>query len=142
MKFYYYSFNEWHNLDKEIKNKFLFLATSYTVPKYFDGEQFKPFVPSKELFQDACKDFETSNFENRYLNQILGLSKKDILEQLEILSNGKDIVFLVWEAENKPSERDIFIPWLTNTTIKDIKYFSFTKKLEILNNENKQIFNI
>lgn len=142
MKFYYYSFNEYHKLDKEIKKKFLFLATSYTVPSYFEGEQFIPFVPNKQLFQDACLNFETSNFENRYLNQILSLTKSQILEQLEIISNGKDIVFLVWEAENKPSERDIFIPWLTNTTIKDIKYFSFTKKLEVLNNENKLIFNI
>lgn len=142
MKFWFYSFNEYHKLTKEIQNKFVFLATSYTVPLYFNGEQFIPFVPTKELFQDACLNFETSNFENRYLNQILSLSKNDILEQLEVFSNGKDIVFLVWEAENKPSERDIFMPWLTNTTIKDIKYFSFSKKLEILNKENQQIFNI
>lgn len=142
MKFWYYSFNEYHKLTKEIQNKFVFLATSYTIPSYFNGEQFIPFVPTKELFQDACLNFETSNFENRYLNQILSLSKNDILEQLEVFSNGKDIVFLVWEAENKPSERDIFMPWLTNTTIKDIKYFSFSKKLEILNKENQQIFNI
>jgi len=142
MKFWYYSFNEYHKLAKEIQNKFVFLATSYTIPSYFEGEQFIPFVPNKQLFQDACLNFETSNFEERYIKQIYSLNKDFIFEQLDVLSHGKDIVFLVWEAENKPSERDIFIPWLTNTTINDIKYFSFSKKLETINNENLNVFNI
>lgn len=142
MKFYYYSFNEYHKLNDIIKQKYLFLATSYTVPKYFDGQMFKPFVPSKELFFDACKDFENSNYQNRYINQIYSLNKDDILKELQEISKGKDIVFLVWESENKSSERDIFIPWITNTTIKDIDYFSFSKKLEILDKENTNIFNI
>jgi hypothetical protein len=50
---------------------------------------------------------------------------------------------LVWEAENKPSERDIFIPWLINCTKNDIKAFSFLsylKQKQTQNNSN--IFNL
>jgi hypothetical protein len=49
----------------------------------------------------------------------------------------------VWEDESKKSERDIFIPWLTQTSLKDIKSFSFLLYLhtkEILAQSN--IFDI
>jgi hypothetical protein len=49
----------------------------------------------------------------------------------------------VWEAENKSSERDIFIPWLTNTSIKDLKSFSFTSYLNVQKQlKETDIFNI
>lgn len=142
MKFYYYSFNEYHKLSDKIKQKFIFLATSYTVPKYYDGLEFKPFVPSKELFFDGCKDFEHSNYQQRYKDQIYSLNRENILIQLEQIAKDKDVVFLVWEGENKDSERDIFIPWLTNTTINDIKYFSFSNKTSIIEKESNLLFNI
>ena len=135
MKFYYYSFNEYRKLDENIKSNFLFLSTAYTTPIYWNGEEFTPFVPTEDLFLDACQDFKKSNFEERYKNQINSLNRNKILNQLKELSNGKDIVFLVWEAENKPSERDVFIPWITNTSLSDIKFFSFSDKLKYINND-------
>ena len=135
MKFYYYSFNEYRKLDENIKSNFLFLSTAYTTPIYWNGEEFTPFVPTEDLFLDACQAFKKSNFEERYKNQINSLNRNKILNQLKELSNGKDIVFLVWEAENKPSERDVFIPWITNTSLSDIKFFSFSDKLKYINND-------
>lgn len=128
MKFYYYSFNEYRKLDEKIKSDFLFLSTAYTTPSYWNGQEFTPFVPTEDLFLDACQDFEKSNFEERYKNQIYSLNRNEILNQLKNLSQDKDIVFLVWEAENKNSERDIFISWLTNTSLSDLKFFSFSKR--------------
>lgn len=142
MKFYYYSFKEYAKLDTKIKDQFLFLSTAYTVPIYWDGLDFEPFVPTKELFQDACIDFKRSNFEERYINQIYSLNKNEIFNELKELSKGKDIVFLVWEDETRDSERDIFIPWLTNSSIKDIKNFSFSRALEMINNHSKSVFDI
>ena len=142
MKFFYCSFNEYRYFSDEIKSKYLFLNTAKTHPAYFQGYDFKPFIPSDKLFFDACKDFKNSNFEQRYFNQINSLSFKGIINALEQF--GQDIiVFLVWEAENKPSERDIFIPWLYNCEVKDISAFSFTtylKNQQTLNNSN--IFNL
>lgn len=130
MKFYYYSFNEYRKLDKRIKEKFTFLSTAYTSPGYWSGDEFKPFKPTDDLFHDACINFGESKFEERYKNQIYSLDKNEILKELKEMSNGKDIVFLVWEAENKSSERDIFIPWLMNCTIKDMRNFSFGLRLQ------------
>ena len=94
------------------------------------------------MFLDACQDFQKSNFEKRYKNQIYSLNRNEILNQLKNLSQGKDVVFLVWEAENKPSERDLFIPWLTQCSKNDIKFYSFLNKLKCLNNENQKLLNI
>ena len=142
MKFYYYSFKEYAKLDPRIKDQFLFLSTAYTVPIYWNGSDFKPFVPTKELFQDACIDFQRSNFEERYVNQIYSLNRNKIINELREMSKGKDIVFLVWEDETRGSERDIFIPWLTNSSIKDLKNFSFSRALEMINNHSKSVFDI
>ena len=120
----------------------MFLATSYTTPVYFTGKKFLPFVPSESLHKDACLDFPNSNFMERYTKQIYSLNKENIFNQLKQY-NRNIIVFLVWEAENKPSERDIFIPWLTNCTKNDINAFSFLsylKQKETQNNSN--IFNL
>lgn len=128
MKFFYYSFNEWKKLDKNIKQNFIFLSTAKTHPSYFQGQVFKPFVPEDQLFFDACKNFAESNFEERYSKQIFSLNHLNILNELKQF-NSEIIVFLVWEPENKSSERDIFIPWLTKTNYKDIKAFSFSNYL-------------
>lgn len=140
--FYYFSFKEYQKLDKNIKDQFKFLSTSFSTPLYWDGESFDPFVPSKELFYDACKNFKESNFEERYKKQIYSLNKTKILKQLKRISDDKDIVFLVWEDENKESERDIFIPWLTNTTINERKYFSFSLKEKSIKIQQLNIFNL
>ena len=82
--------------------------------------------------------FETCNFFKRYKLQIESLSKEKILKLLETY-NSEIIVFIVWEAENKQSERDIFIPWINDCTIKDVKSFSFTNYLltqKIIESEN------
>lgn len=142
MNFYYFSFKEYQKLDKDVKNQFTFLSTAFTTPIYWNGQNFDPFIPTKEIFYDACIDFKTSNFEKRYMYQILSLDKHQILNQLKEISPNKDIVFLVWEDETKGSERDIFIPWLTNSSIHDIKNFSFSRKLEILNNQSSSLFNL
>lgn len=142
MKFYYYSFKEYSKLDPKIKDQFLFLSTAYTVPIYWNGLDFIPFVPTKELFQDACIDFQKSNFEERYINQIYSLDRNEIINELIEMSKGKDIVFLVWEDETRGSERDIFIPWLTNSSIKDLRNFSFSRALEMINNHSKSVFDI
>ncbi len=142
MKFFYCSFNEWKKLETNIKKQYLFLATSYTTPVYFTGKKFNQFVPSESLHKDACVDFPNSNFMERYTQQIHLLNKHEIFNLLKQY-NRNIIVFLVWEAENKPSERDVFIPWLTNCNKNDIKAFSFLSYLnqkEIQNNSN--IFNL
>lgn len=72
--------------------------------------------------------FETCNFFERYKLQIEALSKEKILKLLKQY-NSEIIVFLVWEAENKQSERDVFIAWLNNCTTNDVKSFSFTRYL-------------
>ena len=142
MRFYYLSFKEWKNLDKDIKNSFVFLSTAYTVPIYWNGKDFLPFVPSEELFKDACIDFKRSNFEERYKKQIFSLDRNKILKQLKEKYQNKDIVFLVWEDETKGSERDIFIPWLTNSSIKDIKNYSFLRRLNDITNESSILFDL
>lgn len=142
MKFYYFSFKEYSKIDPKVRDQFLFLSTAYTVPSYWNGLEFKPFVPSKELFYDACIDFKTSQFEERYKCQIYSLNLHDIFNELKQMSNGKDIVFLVWEDETRGSERDIFIPWLTNSSLKDIKNFSFSRALEMIDNDSASLFKI
>ena len=142
MNFYYYSFNEYRKLDEKIKSNFLFLSTAYTTPSYWSGNEFKLFVPSKDLFLDACQNFEKSHFEERYKNQIYSLNRTKIINQLKEISKGKDVVFLVWETENKKSERDIFIPWLTQCSKNDIKFYSFSNKLKIIQNKNQDFLNI
>lgn len=72
--------------------------------------------------------FETCNFFERYRLQIEALSKEKILKLLKQYAS-EIIVFLVWEAENKQSERDVFIAWLNNCTINDVKSFSFIRYL-------------
>jgi len=142
MRFFYLSFKEWKNLDKDIKDKFIFLSTAYTTPMYWDGKDFFPFVPSKELFKDACINFEKSNFEERYKQQIFSLDRNAILNQLKEEYQNKDIVFLVWEDETKGSERDIFIPWLTNSSIKDIKNYSFLRRQDEIKYHSEDFFNL
>jgi len=142
MNFYYYSFNEYRKLDEQTKSNFLFLSTAYTTPSYWNGQEFKPFVPSKDLFLDACQNFSESNYEERYLEQLNKFDRIKVINYLKKLSNNKDIVFLVWEAENKPSERDLFIPWLTQCSKNDIKFYSFLNKLKIIQNENLNVLNI
>lgn len=143
MRFFYLSFNEWRKLTAVDRNKYLFLSTAKTDPVYFTGEKFYPFVPSDELFFDACKNFSTSNFEQRYNQQIQSLDKIKILEELQKFKK-QIIIFLVWEAENKQSQRDIFMPWLTNTPLKDISAFSFTKFLTIskIEKQNNILFSL
>ena len=79
MKFFYCSFNEYRYFSDEIKSKYLFLNTAKTHPAYFQGYDFKPFIPSDKLCFDACKDFKNSNFEQRYFNQINSLSFKYVI---------------------------------------------------------------
>lgn len=140
MKYFYLSFNEWRKLPKEVKEQYTFLSTAKTHPGDFEGESFIPFVPTRDLFYDACRNFEESNFDERYKKQIYSLDKEDI--KYELKEYGEIIIFLVWEAENKLSERDIFIPWLTSTDLKDIKTFSFSRYLENLQNKNDDLFEI
>ena len=142
INFYYYSFKEYQKLDKSVKDQFTFLSTSYSTPVYWSGMEFAEFVPSKQLFQDACLEYKTSHFEERYKAQIYGLNSSEIIKKLNELSPDKDVVFLVWEDETKGSERDIFIPWLTNSSICDLKNFSFSRKLEVLNNKCQNLFAI
>jgi hypothetical protein len=141
MKFFYYSFNEYRKLSIVDKNKYLFLSTAKTHPVYFKGQAFTPFIPDQQLFFDACKDFATSNYEQRYEKQINDLNHNEIIKQLSEY-NSEIIIFLVWEAENKSSERDIFIPWLTKTKYKDVKAFSFSNFLIEQNNIHKDIFDL
>lgn len=141
MRFFYLSFNQWNKLDKKDKESYLFLSTAKTTPTYFNGKSFQPFVPSTQLFLDACRNFATSNFEQRYKQQIYSLNKDEIISKLSNF-NSKIIIFLVWEAENKQSERDIFMPWLTGIDISDIHIFSFSKYLKNkkVEEQNKTLF--
>lgn len=129
MKIYYCSFSYWRSLSVTEKSLFTFLSTARTVPKDFNGIQFEEFTPSWNLFKEACKHFAQSNFEHRYASQIYNLNRTKILEKLNQLSLNKDIVFLVWEEDNKPSERDIFIPWLMQCNVKDLQAFSLKTEL-------------
>ena len=113
---------------KKLNLTFYFYQPHIQHQSYWNGQEFTPFIPTEDLFLDACQDFEKSNFEERYREQIYSLNRNEILNQLKNISQGKDVVFLVWEAENKNSERDIFIPWLTNTSLSDLKFFSFSKR--------------
>ena len=88
MKFYYFYFKEYSKIDPKVRDQFLFLSTAYTVPSYWNGLEFTPFVPSKELFYDACIDFKTSQFEERYKCQIYSLNLHDIFNELKQMSNG------------------------------------------------------
>ncbi len=141
MKIFYTNFSYWRKLSVTEKSNFLFLATSYTVPKDYDGLQFKEFVPNQNLFKEACQHFSLCNFEKRYTKQIYNLNQADILNKLRDLSQGKDIVFLVWEPDNKPSERDIFMPWILNIESKDIHEFSLEYELTYRKN-NTSFFEI
>lgn len=145
IRYFFCSFDFWKKLDKDIKDKFLFLATSYSIPKYYDGETFQYFVPSQQLFLDACRDFQNSHFEARYTHQIYSLDKymiEILLRDYASRMNKNDIVFLVWESDNKPSERDIFMPWLLNlNTIKDVQNFSLASHLKDIQN-NSNLFDI
>jgi hypothetical protein len=46
------------------------------------GLKFLPFVPSKQLHKDACTNFNTCNFTERYTKQIYSLNKENILQAL------------------------------------------------------------
>ena len=91
INFYYYSFKEYQKLDKSVKEQFTFLSTSFSTPVYWNGIEFEPFVPTKELFHDACLDFETSNFEDRYKAQIYRLNRSEIIKKLNEISPDKDV---------------------------------------------------
>jgi hypothetical protein len=142
MKFFYCAFKDYKKLPTEVKHNFLFLSTAVSDPWYFKGFKFLPFVPSKQIHDGINTSHDVHTFFVNYTSQINSLNRTEIINALKQFQE-EIIIFLVWEDESKKSERDIFIPWLTQTSLKDIKSFSFLLYLhtkEILAQSN--IFDI
>ena len=90
------------NMKKLDKEKYTFISISLYPPKWYEGKVYKKVAPSNEILMDwknGKKDEEArSHYERMYSFKILRkLNAKDILKDLEELSEGKDIVLLCFE---------------------------------------------
>jgi hypothetical protein len=110
----YTSYNTWRKLEDEDKNKFYFIATSFTIPKYYIGYRYIKLVPSKELFFITHKEgYNPSIYYKRYLNEISKYNKKEIINEILSLSD-KQIVLLGWEEYKVYGECQFLIEWIFN----------------------------
>lgn len=88
-------------------------------PKWYNGIIYSKIAPNYEILMDwknGKKDEEAKYaYEKAYKRHILRrLNKKDIISDLEKLSNGKDIVLLCFEKPSEFCHRHIFAKEIFN----------------------------
>lgn len=111
-KILYTSFNFWKNFEN--KDKYYFLAISYTIPQYYNGLRYFKLVPSKELFFKTHKEgYEPFKYFESYLKEISKLKQEDIIKEMNEITS-KQVVFLGWEKYKVYGECQFVIEWLYN----------------------------
>ena len=116
------------NIKKLDKDMYTFVSISLYPPKWYEGKVYKKVAPSNEILMDwkqGNKDDEAkSHYERMYNFKILRkLSAKDILNDLQELSEGKDIVLLCFEKSMDFCHRHLLARFLEkelSITIKEL----------------------
>jgi len=102
---------------KEIKKRdILPLSIAVVNPKYISGvSQFHYFCPPYKLVQAAKSgDISRERYDVVYNEQLSRLKIKDILKDLNTISDGRDVALLCYEKDRNECHRDNVAKWIEN----------------------------
>lgn len=89
------------------------IAISCTVPNWVNIARYVPLAPPYSLLSRYKKDKDSIAFEVEFRETVLGhLEKEKVLNQLEQISNGKDVVLMCYEKRGDFCHRHLVASWL------------------------------
>ena len=83
-------------------------------PKWYKGRVYQTLAPKAETLLDYkyYSDGDWKKFKKKYLEQLERLDPEEVLNDLETMSHGKDVVLVCFEKDYTHCHRSICAKWL------------------------------
>jgi uncharacterized protein YeaO (DUF488 family) len=121
MKIYTSYFDNMKNLEN-----ITFISICGKAPEWYDGVQYKRLAPKYEFFMEWKKNKDNDYYIEHFNKEVLDcLSAKEVYNDLERLSGGKDCVLLCYEKSSDFCHRHLVSEWLNKELNLDVKEITF-----------------
>ena len=99
---------------RKLDNNLVPIAIVRYSPKWYDGKLYQTLAPKAETLLDYkyYSDGDLKKFKREYLEQLERLDPEEVLNDLETLSHGKDVVLVCFENAYTHCHRSICANWL------------------------------
>ena len=99
---------------RKLDNNLVPIAIVRYSPKWYDGKLYQTLVPKAETLLDYkyYSDGDWKKFKREYLEQLERLDPEEVLNDLETMSRGKDVVLVCFEKDNTHCHRSLCAKWL------------------------------
>ncbi len=88
------------------------ISISCKPPKGYHGLEYKVLAPSYVLLSACHKNHDEDYYRQVFCNKLNSLNARNIVEVLEYLSKGKDIVLVCYERPENFCHRHLVAEWL------------------------------
>lgn len=91
------------------------VAICAKAPDAYTERQYKTLAPKYDCLMQYKQDHNEEAYIQKYNSQVLShLSPAEVVRQLELLSDGKDVVMLCYEKRGDFCHRHLVAKWLNN----------------------------
>lgn len=111
---------------KKIPEDIVRISICGGVPKWYSGLQYKKVAPKYGFFNEWKKNGDNEYYIEHFNKEVLDcLSAKEVYNDLERLSGGKDCVLLCYEKSSDFCHRHLVSEWLNKELNLDVKEITF-----------------
>lgn len=83
-------------------------------PKWYQGATYAELAPPAWLLQQYKRDGDFNSFGLLFIDEVLcALSPDRVIDELSVLSQGRDVALLCWEKEQSVCHRSLVAEWLS-----------------------------
>lgn len=103
---------------KKIPEDIIAISIAGKCPDFYNGIQYKKLAPKYDFFQQWKKNNDNNYYIYHFNKEVLNtLDPQVVYKELEILSNGKDVVLLCYEKPTDFCHRHLVAGWLNDNGI-------------------------
>lgn len=119
MKLYTGSFRDF----VKYRDKYTVVAISTGVPKWYKDKRYKKLAPPYSLMSQYryccdCDETDVEMYIQQYCDTVLNpLTPLEVFQELENMSDGKDVILLTQESSDEFSHRHLVSAWFNNAGI-------------------------
>ena len=106
-------FTSYYAKIKKIPNSYVLISIAGRCPDFYTGIEYKVLAPKYSFFKIYKENHDVKYYTKCFNNEVLShLSPDKVVEHLQSLSNGKDVVLLCYEKPSDFCHRKLVARWL------------------------------
>lgn len=111
---------------KKIPDTICPIAICGKSPDWYNGLEYKKLAPKWSFFSEWKKNQDNDYYYRHFLKEVLApLNPHTVIEELQAMAGGKDVVLLCYETSDKFCHRHIVRSWLRQHGIKSEEFDAY-----------------